>query len=83
MINPAPIQQPIIASSSLVTPVWVQWLNLLRLQVNVAPTFNVSDLPTNYAAGSIAYVPNEVGGTVLAFFDGTNWRRSTDRAIVS
>lgn len=81
--NPAPIQQPISATDGRVMPVWAQWLNLLRLQLNVAPTFTVATLPANYEAGSIAFVPDESGGSVLAFFDGTNWRRCTDRAIVS
>jgi hypothetical protein len=31
----------------------------------------------------LAYVSNESGGAVPAFSDGTNWRRLTDRAIVS
>jgi hypothetical protein len=83
MINPAPIQQPIASQGGLVTQVWVQWLNLLRLQVNVAPTFNVADLPTNYPAGSIAYVPNAAGSVTLAFYDGTNWLRSDTGAIVT
>lgn len=34
-------------------------------------------------AGSIVYVSNETGGPVIAFYDGTNWRRVTDRAVVS
>ena len=33
--------------------------------------------------GSMIYVSNESGGAVLAFSDGTDWRRVTDRAIVS
>lgn len=81
-MQPAPIQQP-INQAGVVTPIWVQWLNLLRLQVNVAPTYLVAELPTNLQAGAIAYVPDAAGGTVLAFFDGTNWRRCTDRAIVT
>lgn len=32
---------------------------------------------------SLIYVTDEAGGPVLAFSDGTNWRRVTDRAIVS
>lgn len=34
-------------------------------------------------AGSIIYVSNESGGAVMAFSDGTDWRRMTDRAIIS
>jgi hypothetical protein len=32
---------------------------------------------------SLIFVYNEAGGPVPAFSDGTNWRRVTDRAIVS
>ncbi|MET0568135.1 MAG: DUF2793 domain-containing protein [Hyphomicrobiaceae bacterium] len=34
-------------------------------------------------AGQIIYVSNETGGAVLAFSDGTNWRRVTDRAVIA
>lgn len=34
-------------------------------------------------AGQIVYVSDETGGAVLAFSDGTDWRRVTDRAVVS
>lgn len=34
-------------------------------------------------AGQIIFVSDEAGGAVLAFSDGTNWRRTTDRAVVS
>jgi len=33
--------------------------------------------------GLSAYCSNEAGGAVPVFADGTNWRRATDRAIVS
>jgi len=33
--------------------------------------------------GAMIYVTNEVGGAVPAFSDGTNWRRVTDRAVIS
>ena len=32
---------------------------------------------------SLVYVTDEAGGAVPAFSDGTNWRRVTDRAVVS
>lgn len=48
------------------------------------PTYTVSTLPSASAnANGIIIVSNESGGAVLAFSDGTNWRRVTDRAIVS
>lgn len=34
-------------------------------------------------AGAIIHVTDEAGGAVLAFSDGTAWRRVTDRAVVS
>jgi len=47
--------------------------------------YTVATLPTAAAseAGAMIYVSDEVGGSVMAFFDGTNWRRMTDRAVVS
>lgn len=47
-------------------------------------SYTVAGLPSaGVGEGSIIYVSNETGGGVLAFSDGTNWRRVTDRAIVS
>ncbi len=48
-------------------------------------SYTVAGVPSASAngAGSIIFVTDETGGGVLAFSDGTNWRRSTDRAIVS
>jgi hypothetical protein len=46
------------------------------------PTYTVATLPTTDTA-SLIYVSDEVGGGVMAFFDGTDWRRVTDRVIVS
>jgi len=43
----------------------------------------ISKLSGASPAGQLVYVSDESGGAVLAFSDGTNWRRVTDRAIVS
>lgn len=47
--------------------------------------YTVATVPSASAkgAGAMIYVTNESGGAVLATSDGTNWRRSTDRAIIS
>jgi hypothetical protein len=47
--------------------------------------FSVAGLPGASAntTGRMIYVVNEVSGAVPAFSDGTNWRRVTDRNIVS
>jgi len=46
-------------------------------------SFTVSTLPSASIAGRMIYVSDESGGSVVAFSDGTNWRRMTDRNIVS
>ncbi len=43
----------------------------------------VATLPSAAAAGQLLHVSDESGGPVLAFSDGTAWRRVTDRAVVS
>jgi hypothetical protein len=45
----------------------------------------VAGLPpaASAGAGAMIYVSNESGGAVVAFSDGTAWRRVTDRAVVS
>ena len=49
------------------------------------PSFTVNSLPdaATAGAGAIAYISSESGGAVLAFSDGAEWRRVTDRAVVS
>ncbi len=64
-----------------------QWTSLGYFD-DVGPNHNksyeVATVPTASSwTGSSILVTNETGGSVLAFSDGTNWRRVTDRAIVS
>lgn len=50
------------------------------------PTYTVAQLAALPAAShprGLIYVSNETGGAVVAFSDGTGWRRVTDRAVVS
>lgn len=47
------------------------------------PVHSATKLPKASPAGRQIFVPDEVGGGVTAFSDGTTWRRSTDRAVVS
>jgi len=52
----------------------------------VGPTgdsFQVASLPNATQPGQLIYVTNETGGAVMAFSDGSNWRRITDRVVVS
>ena len=48
-------------------------------------SYTVAGVPSasSSGSGSMIYVSNESGGAVMAFSDGTNWRRVTDRAIIS
>ncbi len=48
-------------------------------------SYTISSLPiaSTLGAGSIIYVPDEAGGPTIAFSDGTDWRRMSDRAAVS
>lgn len=48
-------------------------------------TYTVATVPSasTAGAGAMIYVSDETGGAVIAFSDGTDWRRMTDRAVVS
>lgn len=47
-------------------------------------TFTVATAPTNASAGSVAYFSNGAAGNpVLAFFDGTNWKRCDTLATIA
>ena len=46
-------------------------------------SYAVADVPAATVPGRLIFVPDEAGGAVPAFSDGTNWRRMTDRAIIS
>jgi hypothetical protein len=47
-------------------------------------SYTVDTLPAaGESSAGLIYVSDEAGGAVPAFSDGTNWRRVTDRAIVS
>ena len=48
-----------------------------------ADSFTVAGLPSAAQPGQMIYVSDETGGPVMAFSDGANWRRITDRAVVS
>lgn len=49
------------------------------------PSYTVAGVPSasTAGAGAMIYVSNESGGAVVAFSDATDWRRITDRAIIS
>jgi hypothetical protein len=52
----------------------------------VVPTYTVANAPSavTAGAGSVAYVSNGAAGSaILAFSDGTNWKRSDTGATIA
>lgn len=48
------------------------------------PNYTVSGVPSaSENTRRLIYISDESGGAVPAFSDGTNWRRVTDRVIIS
>jgi len=48
------------------------------------PSYSVSQLAMMTAtAGSMVFCDDESGGSIPVFYDGSDWRRTTDRAIAS
>ncbi len=58
------------------------WVNSAAAPVQLLAA-TVATLPPATSAGGLLYVSDESGGAVLAFSDGSQWRRVTDRAVVS
>jgi len=48
----------------------------------VLPSFTVATLPVGQEA-QVVYVSDDSGGPTLAFFDGSNWRRTSDNQVVT
>lgn len=52
--------------------------------VETMPSYTVAEVPDAAARPrQWIYVSNEAGGATPAFSDGTNWRRTSDRAVIS
>lgn len=51
--------------------------------VYINPTGAQRGLPSSDEAGQLVLVADEAGGAVLAFSWGGQWRRVTDRAVIS
>jgi hypothetical protein len=79
--------QQIVASAE-----FQQYLDEIQQKINafllgdalLTNTYTVATVPnaSEWTQGLI-YVSDETGGAIPAFSDGTNWRRVTDRNIVS
>ena len=87
MIEPRP-EQRVTLNGSTFSEFWFRFVREVFQTLNGSlpprvPVVTVATLPSVTPAGRLVVVSNEAGGSVLAFSDGTNWRRSTDRAVVS
>ena len=51
--------------------------------VQALPSAQENGSMTGNVFSSLIFISNESGGPTLAFSDGTNWRRTSDNAIVS
>lgn len=58
-------------------------INQLISREPTLKSYTVATLPTASGDFRLIYVSDETGGAVPAFNDGTDWRRVTDRAVVS
>jgi hypothetical protein len=62
----------------------VQWVEHVRRGPQALTAYTVASLPgASDHTRSLIFVTDEAGGAVPAFSDGVNWRRVTDRAVVS
>ena len=74
------------------TPTFQLYLDGLTEKLNdtllgdaiILESYTVATLPVaSDSTGGLLFVSDETGGAVPAFSDGVNWRRVTDRVIVS
>jgi len=77
--------EPLVNPERRITALWFSKLRDIVSLINnpVDPSYTLGTLPTSAQLGARAYVTNATGGAVPAFWDGTNWRRVTDRTIVN
>jgi hypothetical protein len=88
---PPEIPRPISSSpedllewaNQLANAIGLQFFIMSQAGPNPPLIYTVAGVPDPAVPAQIIYVSNEAGGAVPAFSDGTNWRRVTDRAIVS
>lgn len=83
------LQEPIGAAIDTTTGATLvgfkSWITRITGFINrpTLPSYTVAKAPADGRAGQMIYVTDESGGAVPAFHDGTDWRRCTDRDIIS
>lgn len=60
-----------------------QKFNVPDLPVFTVAQLTGTEVPASSRPNGLVMVSDETGGIVPAFSDGTNWRRVTDRAVIS
>ena len=60
-----------------------QKFNVPDLPVFTVAQLNGTEVPASSRPNGLVMVSDETGGIVPAFSDSTNWRRVTDRAVIS
>lgn len=85
VVNPGPIPLATIPTTvlDLYEIAFIAGLRAMQTLPTYMPSYPKASLPAATPAGQLIYVTNDVGGAVPAFSDGTNWRRVTDRNIIS
>lgn len=56
---------------------------ITTLSGRMAGTYTVATLPAPGNGGSMVFVSDAAGGAVMAYDDGTTWRRVHDNSVVS
>ncbi len=81
--GPVPLATIPVTVLDLYEIAFIAGLRAMQALPTYMPSYLKTSLPAVVPAGQLIYVTNDVGGAVPAFSDGTNWRRVTDRSIIS
>ena len=82
----------IVDDNKLASPAMRQFIIELELKLNaivlgdalLLQSYIVADVPgATEWTGAMIFIRDETGGAVPAFSDGTDWRRVTDRAVIT
>lgn len=78
------LRSPVEAASGSTAQTQTTGLTICNGTARLA-SYAVAGVPSasTSGAGAMIYVSDESGGAVVAFSDGTDWRRVTDRAVIS
>jgi len=87
--RPPPIQESPIDGMPKFTQRWVLWFSAIFDFLTGDRPIKLHEVtvatlpPADENLSAIIYVSDEVGGAIVAFSDGSDWRRVSDRAVVS